>query len=256
MVRLITYNIEYCEGMSGKWYEYLKFWKTFMPPKNLDKKIVEKLKDYNPDILALVEVDIGSIRAHKDEAKFFEHKLHMNSVVEHVKYPFEGALKIFKYVPILNKQANAIIAKNKLSDVKHHLLSNGTKKVVIEASVKVPEKVTMLLAHLALGWGTRKKQMIELTSIVKNIDNPVILMGDFNTFHGEDEINALLAETHLHHKFNMNDKSLTFTEPAFHPTKRLDYVLTSKEIEVQNYQVLDFHFSDHLPLMVDFIVKK
>lgn len=256
MVRLITYNIEYCEGMSGKWYEYLKIWKTLFPPKNLDKKIVGELGKYNPDILALVEVDIGSVRARKDEAKFFQHNLHMNSTVEHVKYPFEGALKLFRYVPILNKQANAIIAKNKLSNVKYHILSNGTKKVVIEATVNVPEKVTLLLAHLALGWGTRKKQMVELTSLVKNIENPVILMGDFNTFRGEEEINGLLAETHLHHKFKMNNKSLTFTEPAFHPKKRLDYVLTSKEIKVENYQVLDFHFSDHLPLMVDFIVKK
>ena len=63
MVKLICYNIEYCEGMEGLWYQYLKLWKIFFPPKNLDLRIVHALKKLKPDILALVEVDIGSWRS-------------------------------------------------------------------------------------------------------------------------------------------------------------------------------------------------
>ena len=121
MTRLIVYNIEYCEGMLGLWYEYLKFWRIFFPPKNLDKRIINKIKNLAPDILALVEVDTGSFRAKKDEVKFFEKKLAMKSFVETVKYPFQGWLKLFHYVPILDKQANAIIAKKRLSKVKYHV---------------------------------------------------------------------------------------------------------------------------------------
>ena len=90
MVRLIVYNIEYCEGMTGHWWGYLKFWRIFFPPPKLDEKIVDHLKKLKPDILALVEVDTGSFRAKKDEVKFFERQLKMKSIAEHIKYPFKG----------------------------------------------------------------------------------------------------------------------------------------------------------------------
>ena len=114
MVRLIVYNIEYCEGMTGLWWDYLKIWRIFFPPKGLDQRIVDQIKKLKPDILALVEVDTGSFRSKKDEVVFFEKQLGMTSFVEKVKYPFAGWLRLFHFVPILNKQANAIIAKQKL----------------------------------------------------------------------------------------------------------------------------------------------
>jgi endonuclease/exonuclease/phosphatase family metal-dependent hydrolase len=254
MTRLVVYNIEYCEGVTGLWYDYLKFWKIFFPPKGLDQKIVEHLNKLKPDIVALVEVDTGSFRAKKDEVVFFKKTLGMKSFVDKVKYPFQGWLKLFHYVPILNKQANAIIAKEKLSDIKYHIFDEGVKRVVIEASIHTPKKVTLLLAHLALGKKTRAKQIMELIKIVNKIKNPLILMGDFNTYGGEEEIEKLLKDTHLHHRVEMDTKSQTLTQPTYHPSRRLDYILTSKRIKVNKYEVLNFHFSDHLPLLVDFKV--
>ncbi len=166
MVKLVCYNIEYCEGIIGHWYQYLEFWKTFFPPQKIEQEMVAALKKVNPDILALVEVDSGSFRSKKDEGVFFENQLHMKSIVEGIKYSFEGWTKLFHYVPILNKQANAIASKYKLTDVKYHILHEGTKRVVIEASIKCPKKVTLLLAHLALKGKIRKMQIEELAGIV------------------------------------------------------------------------------------------
>ncbi len=255
MTRLIVYNIEYCEGMTGHWWGYFKFWRIFFPPRNLDKRIVMALKKHAPDILALVEVDTGSFRAKKDEVRFFEEQLCMKDFVERIKYPFCGWMKLFHYVPILNKQANAIITKKKLENVRYHVFHEGTKRVIIEATVQLHKKVTLLLAHLALGGKTRAKQINELIKIVNEIKNPVILMGDFNTFHGEKEVSNLLKKTHLKHRYVMEKRAQTLTEPAFHPTRRLDYVLTSRQVKVHSYNVLNFQFSDHLPLQVDFTVK-
>ena len=104
MVRLICYNIEYCEGMEGFWFQYLEFWKIIFPPKNLDQKIVNELKKLKPDIFAMVEVDTGSFRSKgRDEVIFFEKSLGMRSFVEKIKYPFHGWMKLFHYTPILNK---------------------------------------------------------------------------------------------------------------------------------------------------------
>ncbi|MBU0457035.1 MAG: endonuclease/exonuclease/phosphatase family protein [Nanoarchaeota archaeon] len=257
MVKLISYNIEYCEGMEGIWYQYLKFWKIFFPPKNLDEKIVKALKRLKPDILALIEVDTGSLRARgKDEVRFLEEKLKFKSFVEKVKYPIKGWLKLFHHLPILNKQANAIISKFPFTKVKYHVFHEGTKRMVIEAIVKCPKPITLLVAHLALGGKTRAKQIKELIEIVNGIKNPVILMGDFNTFHGEIEIKELMKKTHLKDRISLDKESLPFTEPAWHPTRRLDYILTSPKLKVNKYSILNFHFSDHLPLMIDFKFRK
>ncbi len=255
MARLILYNIEYCEGISGHWWEYFKFWKIFFPPKNLDERIVHELKRLNPDILALVEVDTGSFRAKKDEVVFFEEGLGMKDFVEIIKYPLQGWLRLFHHVPILKKQGNAIIAKQSLTDIRYHIFHEGTKRVIIETTVELPKKVTLLLAHLSLRKKARAKQIKELANIVNNVKNPCIVMGDFNTFRGEQEIEYLLNNTHLQHRFHMSPQSRTLTQPACHPKRRLDYVLTSSKIKVKRYEVLNFHFSDHLPLLVDFDVE-
>ncbi len=253
MVRLICYNIEYCEGMEGLWYQYLYFWRIFFPPKGLDQRLVDALKKLKPDILTLVEVDTGSLRSRgKDEVRFVEEKLKLNNFVEKVKYPLQGWLKLFHHVPVLDKQANAIISRFKLKSVKYHVFHEGTKRMVIEATIHCPKPITLLVAHLALGRATRAKQIEELVSMVNAIKNPVILMGDFNTFNGTQEIQKLLKETHLKDKIALDKQSLPFTEPAWHPTRRLDYILTSPKLKVKKYSVLNFHFSDHLPLMVDF----
>jgi endonuclease/exonuclease/phosphatase family metal-dependent hydrolase len=257
MVRVISYNIEYCEGIQGRWYQYLKIWRIFFPPKNLEKKIVHALKKLKPDILTLIEVDTGSFRSRgKDEVRLIEKDMGMNYFVEKIKYPLNGWLKLFHHTPILNKQANAIISKYKLIDTKYHVFHEGTKRMIIETTVKCPKRVTLLAAHLALGGKTRAKQIDELVKIVNNIKNPVILMGDFNTFHGVEEINKLLTKTHLKDKIALDKESMPLTEPAWHPTKRLDYILTSLDLKVKKYSVLHFNFSDHLPIMIDFEFKK
>ena len=257
MVKLITYNIEYCEGMEGIWYQYLQLWKIFFPPKNLERRMVAALHKLKPDILALIEVDIGSLRSRgEDEVRFLEEKLGLTNFVEKVKYPLKGWLKLFHHIPILNKQANALVSRFPFTKVRYHVFHEGTKRMIIEATVKCPNPVTLLAAHLALGKKTRAKQIKELINIVNRIKNPVILMGDFNTFNGEQEIKDLLKKTHLKDLISLDKKSIPLTEPAWHPTRRLDYILTSPQVKVKKYSVLKFHFSDHLPLMIDFDFRK
>src|SRR3989338_8969885 len=252
MVKLVCYNIEYCEGMEGLWYQYFKFWRIFFPPKNLDLQIVDSLKKIKPDILALVEVDIGSFRAKKDEVIFFEENLGLNNYIEKIKYTFKGWTRLFHHVPILNKQANALISRYKFEKIKYHVFHEGTKRMIIEASINCPRKITLLLAHFALNKKARSKQIEELIKIVNQIKNPVILMGDFNTFNGTTEIKNLLKKTHLKDKYMLDKAALHLTQPTWHPSRRLDYILVSSSIKVKKYEVLDFPFSDHRPLFVEF----
>ncbi|MBW2981846.1 endonuclease/exonuclease/phosphatase family protein [Candidatus Woesearchaeota archaeon] len=257
MVRLIVYNIEYCEGMTGKWYDYLKFWRMLSSPPDVEEKLIGWLKKKNPDILALIEVDRGSLRSRfEDIPQFIEHKLGFTSMVDFVKYPFVSFLRVFHFLPVLREQSNALLSKYPLFEVKHHLLHEGTKRVIIEASVKCPRKLTLFVAHLALGTKTRKKQLEELAELIRKKKNPVILMGDFNVFHGRQELDYLIKKTHLNDTYELDYTRIKFTEPAYHPTRRLDYILVSNEIKVKDYEILKAEFSDHLPVLLDFSFKK
>ncbi len=257
MVRLITYNIEYEEGLPGHWYDYLKFWRLFWAPAKVHDQLLQFLKEQKPDILALIEVDRGSLRTHfHDDPLDFEMKLRFSSLVEVLKYPVKGVMRAFHFVPILREQSNALLSRYKLTDIKQRFLKEGTKRVIIEASVHCPHRVTLLVAHLALGLKTRKKQLDELAGIVNGITNPVILMGDFNTFHGLHELDHLRRLTHLKDSYSLHPSCLPYTQPAWKPSRRLDYVLVSPQIKVHDYRVLKVEFSDHLPVQVDFDVRE
>ena len=252
MTRLIFYNIEYLEGINGKKAAYLEFWRRIAHPKGLEVRIADALKRYNPDIVAFAEVG-GKNFVEGDYFAHIKKELGMKYHVKRVKYDFRGKFKLMKKIPLFNKQSNAVMSKEKLLHVETIYLHEGMKRTVIEADVDCGKKITLLIAHLALKKETRKKQIDELVKIVNRIRNPVILAGDFNTFDGEKEIHELLVKTSLKHKFNMHGGEI-YTFPAFHPRKRLDYVFTSDEIGVRNYEVLKMPFSDHLPVMVDFKV--
>ena len=257
MVRLIVYNIEYCEGFKGHTYEYFNLWKMLHSRPKLDEKILHFIKSKKPDIVALVEIDSGSPRSKgKDEGKYFQKGLGFKSLEEAHQYSFASWRRFLWNVPYLNKMCNAFMAKYELFDIKHHFFRRGAKDLLIEASVKCPKKVTLLLGHLSLGEKDRAKQLEDIKNIVNNIPNPVILMGDFNTFNGRKEMDVILENTKLNDAVPLSDEDKLHTFPAWKPERRLDYVLVSKEIKIKKYKVLKAEFSDHLPIMIDFIVKK
>lgn len=254
MPRLVFYNIEYLEGLKGHRMEYLQFWKRVAHPKGIELRVAEALKKLTPDVVAFAEVG-GKNFIESDYFSVIQRYLGMKHHVKRAKYDFRGRFNLLKRVPFLNQQSNAILSKEKLSGIETIYLHEGMKRTVIKAGVEFDKKVTLLLVHLALFKDTRKKQIEELIEIVKGVEGPVILAGDLNTFDGEHEIDKLLKESSLKHKFMVKGGRI-FTYPSFHPRRRLDYILTSPEIKIKKYDVLKLPFSDHLPVMVDFEVKR
>ena len=253
MTRVILYNIQYCAGLKGSFWEYFKFWNLFRSPKYLDYVIANELKKYNPDIVGLVEVDTGSLRSRKkDETSYFMDFFGFSDKAEKVKYTKKGLSSIMKVLPITRKQANAVISKREIEDVKYHYLSKGTKRVIIDVKFKRPKPFRILLVHLSLGKQSRKRQIKELIDIVNGIDDPFILMGDLNIFDGLKEIRELIRKTRLNYYHGLQRG---YTQPTNKPTRALDLILASQDIDVKNYKILDLEYSDHLPVMIDFEIK-
>ena len=193
-------------------------------------RIGKFINKYKPDIVGLVEVDLGSLRITRN-----------NNVYQ---YKYEEDSNYMKF-PMVRKQGNALLSKKPVLREEFHYLDIGMKKLIIEVETK---DVVVFLVHLALGGKTRQKQIVQLYNFVKNCKKPVIVAGDFNVFWGEEEIEMFLQASNLK---NINTrKDPTF--PSWDPKRELDFILCSKEIKVKSYEVIQTQLSDHLPILVDF----
>lgn len=253
MTRLILYNIEYCEGTTRSFWQYLDIYHLFRSRKNLDMKIIDFLKSYDPDILALIEVDGVGFRSRRvDDVALFGKYLDFEYLVGVVKYGFRG---VWNKLPVLRHQENALLSKFEFEEVDYHFFKKGTKRVVIEAKVDVGGLVTIFVVHLALFKKTRRKQIYELVDLVNKTSGPLLVVGDFNTFK-QEELDILLFNTRLVDAYSFNKSKFKFTGPSWKPKYRLDNILVTEDVLVSNYEILDVHFSDHLPVLVDFELKK
>jgi len=248
-VRFIFYNTEYFEGLQGVRWKYVEVWKRIFGTKRNLLKICKEISAYKPDVLAFIEIQAKSFFGREKYDDIVREKMRMKHFLIKPKYFFGGLTKMFKYIPGIKDQSNALFSKKGFCDSEFIYFKEGVKKLIIKAPIKIPKKITFLIVHLALAKGSRRKQMEELVEIVNDIDGPIILAGDFNTFGGEKELGVLVKNSRL----RKVKESLTF--PAFHPNKVLDHILVSPEIRVKNYKVLKLKLSDHLPVMVDFEIK-
>ena len=200
------------------------------------------IKQQNPDVVGLVEVDSGSYRSgRKSQVETIADELgHFHTYCS--KYAADSR---WQRLPIFNKQGNAFLARDTIHGEKFHYFERGMKKLVLELEL---ETVSFFLVHLALGYKARQAQILHLYDMIKETDRPHIVAGDFNAFMGEDEIRLLMSASGLKNA----DKNMSPSYPSRNPRRHLDFVLHSPEIRVTDFQMPQIQLSDHLPLIVDF----
>jgi endonuclease/exonuclease/phosphatase family metal-dependent hydrolase len=236
-MRFLLYNIRYA---TGTWtHEY------FRPSRKNLERITAFLRQQHPDLVGLVEVDQGSYRTGwKNQAEMIAESLgHYHS--HSVKYAEKS---LWRTLPIVGRQGNAFLARDRIRNEKFHFFQHGMKRLVMEMEL---ENVVAYLVHLALGSRARHHQLGALYNLVKETKKPYIVAGDFNVLWGEREIDLFLAASGLR---NANRASLP-TYPSRHPSRHLDFILYSEGIRVRDFRVPRVRFSDHLPLVLDFDVE-
>ena len=210
--------------------------------KNHLNEIIEFVRELDPDVVGLVEVDDGSYRSgsQSQTQKMAEELGHFHSYCS--KY---GATSFWQHIPIYNNQGNSFLAKDTIHAERFHYFERGMKKLIIELELK---EVTIFLVHLALGFKARQSQILHLYNLVKEVDRPYILAGDFNAFMGEKEIQLLMSASGLQNA----DPKLNPSYPSWNPKKHLDFILHSPEIKIKKFWMPQVQLSDHLPLVIDF----
>jgi len=240
----MLYNIRYAAGVGRKFHIPFPF-SGFLKRTNSNlERIGAFIKSQNPDIIGLIEVDSGSYRSNRNnQAEAIASELSHVHVFDS-KY---SSNSLAQKIPLLNKQGNALLTNQTIVNQKSHYFNKGIKRLVIEMEL---EKLVVFLVHLSIKYRHRHSQLKDLYRLIKDIQKPLIVAGDFNSFWGDEELSLFMAAAGLQ---NVNDTGIP-SHPSRAPRRQLDYILHSPEINVHKFFVPQVRFSDHVPLVCDFEV--
>jgi endonuclease/exonuclease/phosphatase family metal-dependent hydrolase len=243
-VRLLVYNIRYATGTGPGFHLPVPGAGYLRRNRRVLNGITEFIRGEQPDVVGLVEVDTGSIRTGMvNQAEHIARQLGHYSTFQ-CKYR-SGSINTF--MPIVRKQGNAFLSGPNVAGERFHYFDTGIKRLIIELELT---EVCVFLVHLSVKFRHRQYQLRSLHDLVVQSAKPVIVAGDFNTFWGTHEIYLFMRAAGLR---SANAAGLP-SFPARVPRIELDFILVSEGIEVTGFRVPDVRFSDHRPLVCDFLV--
>ncbi|MFW6283187.1 MAG: endonuclease/exonuclease/phosphatase family protein [Minisyncoccales bacterium] len=238
-IKLALHNVQSGIGTTKGYWQYLiHIYKRLFPhhSKNI-RKLGSLIKKENVDILGTVEIDKGSYRTKNiDQVELLKKSSQLENAI---------FFPAFKYKNIAH-QGNAIHTNYPIISSKNHRLPGaGEPRYAAEATLKINhKKLTVFITHLSLDFFYRQEQIKTLSKHINKAKGPIILAGDFNILH-EGEL-EFLEKTDLQKVYTAK------TFPVWRPSKRLDYVFASKEIQISEGRVIKKPaLSDHCILIVD-----
>jgi len=244
-VRLLIYNIRYATGTGPAFHLPVPGAGYLRSSRQVLERITDFIRERDPDVVGLIEVDTGSIRSGMvNQAEFIASHLAHYSTYQS-KY---GEDSLNQFMPIVRKQANAFLAAPRVHGERLHYFDTGIKKLIIELEL---EEVAIFLVHLSLKFRHRHSQLRHLHQLVRRQSKPVIVAGDFNTFWGEHEIYLFMQAAGLR---SANVAGLP-SYPSRWPRKELDFILYGEGIVPKGFDIPTVPLSDHLPLVFDFEVE-
>lgn len=242
MVRFLLYNIRYATGVGSSFHLPFPYAGYLRPSSENFKRIMAFIAEMNPDIIGLVEVDSGSFRTgRQSQAALIAQQLGYDYVGEG-KY---GAGVMLSRLPLLKAQGNAVLSRMPIISHRFQYFDAGVKRLIIQACT---EHLTVFLVHLSLTYRKRQYQLERLYRLIRKVQRPVILAGDFNVFWGSREMELFLAATGL---CSVNQERIP-SHPSHQPTRELDFILHSPELQPVRFFAPQVILSDHAPLVCDF----
>ncbi|WP_353175509.1 endonuclease/exonuclease/phosphatase family protein [Salinisphaera sp. T5B8] len=233
---LLSFNMQVGVG-TKRYREYItRGWRHLLPSQqvrdNLDR-IGELLVGH--DIIGLQEIDAGSRRSqyrnqieHLAEAAGFEYwRVQVNRDLGRVAQ--HGLGLISRYTPFAVSE--------------HKLPGRLPGRGALIARFGTPEDpLAVVITHLALGAGSRARQLAAICDLVAR-DRHVVIMGDTNC-----TASALIADPALAASgLRVYDRPLP-TFPSWRPRRGIDHILTSPTLNIGEARVIDTVLSDHLPV--------
>ena len=239
-LKLMTYNIaatrDFGKG-TGKPFEYSV------------EKYAQMIKEQNPDICGLNEVDYMLVRSGRRKTTRALGALlgYEDAFAPAVTWLFGG--KPGNY-------GNGFLSKHHIKDVRICPIPDPVTRdedvyyetrVILNALVDFEgTDVDVFVSHFGLAKAERANAVKILAELIKDSCHPVIVMGDFNAQPDDpvlDPIRGLLSDTFDVYP-DKNAKTYP-TNPEFGPDQKIDYIFVSKEFRTESVEIIDRQLSDH-----------
>lgn len=235
-LHLLSYNIE--AGIYTRQYsEYLtKSWKHVLPHRerihNLSR-IASMLHEF--DFVGLQEVDAGSLRSgFVDQTEYLAY---------HAQFPY-WYKQVNRNIGRIARHSNGVLSRVRPAGITEYKLPGlpGRGAVMVELETTDESVLAVCILHLALGRRARRRQLDYIRELARHYPY-LVLMGDFNCDGGSRALKELIESTDMQ---GLDRELKTF--PSWRPRRNLDHILASENLRIMEAQVLDYPFSDHLPL--------
>lgn len=216
---------------------------------NLDR-LVQDIKENDPDILGLNEVDLGAIKTSCiDLPSYFAHRLNMYYFYGYTFYKHTGNVILSKY-PILEADIIPLpLAIN--SEIPRSLIKS---KLEIDSSIW-----TVYLTHLST---SSEDRLIQVPFIIDEIEKEIsvekiVWMGDLNFEPASAEYSLINSSSILNltdsYRFLNSDPGYTgHFDENYIPRKRIDYIMCSTDLIPKISEVYCSISSDHCALITQF----
>lgn len=236
--KILSYNVQV--GVDTKSYrEYVtKGWKHVLPhPERLSNlnRIATMLSGF--DMVSLQEVDAGSLRCgFVDITEYLAHRAGFPHWYHQVN----------RNIGVLARHSNGFLSHIEPEHISHHKLPGGPGRgAMLFEFGSGADTLSICSLHLALGKRARGKQLEFIGDLVREKKH-LVVMGDLNAGCDASEVQRFVK------RHNLREPACDqATFPSWRPVRKIDHILVSKSLKVRKAKVLDYPFSDHLPISVE-----
>ena len=238
-LRLLTANIQ--AGSSTRRYsDYVtRSWSHALPAgqKRSSLDAIAKLAS-GRDIVGLQEADPGSLRSgFTNQTHYLAERAGFNYWAHQPNRRMGGVAS----------SANGLLSRLEPVEVQDHALPGriGGRGVLLARYGDGKEGLTVAVAHLSLGTGSRLSQLDFISDLLADHPNAV-LMGDFNCKADRPEMRVLYHKTRL-----QPPSCLVPTFPSWGPDRAIDHILISDNLKMLDTRAVAAAHSDHLAVEME-----
>lgn len=263
-IRMMTYNVHNFKLYGENNIESIK------------EQMLQVVKDQNPDIICFQEFftrykgpynTIDSLKSLLNTKYYY--------FLPVLKNDYEAyGLAIFSKYPIKNKgeikfdnfqsenssiYADLDIGNKALRVYNVHLQSISFEKQDYEYLDKVKEMKTKvqpakrILKMLKSAFLKRSEQVDIMKAEMQKCNIPYLIAGDFNDTPASYAVTQITKD--LNNAFTKKGSGLGKTYNGKFPNFQIDYIATTKDLEIVNYHITEAKLSDHFPVRSDFRFK-
>lgn len=275
---VMSYNVRLFDVYNWVQREEWEDWEERKDDGLILDSIYKSIRYANPDIICFQEFfnqPFGDYKTKKELKKKQDYKF------VHEAYTFKGkgnhyGMATFskypicykEFIPFTNTQNNGVLVSDirKENDTvrvinihlqsfnfgrKHYKYMRGLADSTLE-TLNI-SKTKDLASQLNSGFKKRVEQIQIVKEQIKNSPHPIIICGDLNEIpisYVYDQLTESLNDAFLEKGIGLG-----VTHSSNYPFMRIDYVLTSDELEVKGFKLIEKELSDHYPIVAEISFK-